>query len=74
MKIDAGLLQLSANTVADVVSTGDRLRFPAWVDENKFSSIYKQAIYQPTLTPEKAFYVALTTSKRASAKQSSVLN
>lgn len=74
MIIDAGLLQLSANTVADVVTTGERIRFPAWVDEDKFSAIYKQNIYQPNLTPEKAFYVALTTSKRASAKDTPVLN
>lgn len=74
MKVDANLLQLSANTVAAVVTTGDRLSFPAWVDGDKFSAIYKQNIYQPTLTPEKAFFVALLTSKRASAKDIPVLN
>lgn len=74
MKIDANLLELSENTVAEVVTTGDRLSFPAWVDGDRFASIYKQNIYQPTLTPEKAFFVALMTSRRASAKETSVLN
>lgn len=74
MRINAGLLELSSKTVASVVTTGDRIQFPAWVNENKFSALYKGNIAQPTLTPEKAFYVALLTSKKASAKQTSVLN
>lgn len=74
MKIDANLLNLSASTVSQVVTTGDRITFPAWVEGERFSAIYKTNIYQPSLTPEKAFYVALMTSKRASAKAPVVLN
>lgn len=74
MKINAGLLELSDKTVASIVTTGNRIQFPAWVSEDKFSALYKADINKPTLTPEKAFYVALLTSKKASAKRTAVLN
>ena len=64
MKIPASLLELSKTTVDNIVTSGDRLKFPAWIEQGKFTAIYKNNIYQPNLTPEKAFYVAFLMSKR----------
>lgn len=69
MKIPASLLELSQTTVDTIVTTGERLKFPIWVEQGKFSQIYKGNIYQPHLTPEKAFYVAFLVSKKDSVKK-----
>ncbi|WP_396190567.1 hypothetical protein [Flavobacterium sp.] len=74
MNLESSYLGLSTTVSSQTVLTGNRITLPAWVDEDKFTAIYKQEITQPTLTPEKAIYVALTSSKRASAHRLSPLN
>lgn len=74
MIIQTTYLGLSNQSVSEFVTTGNRLSFPVWVDESKFKTLYSSEISKPTLTPEKAIFIALTSSKKATARRLPILN
>lgn len=64
MKLNPVRLKLPSEITQTAVTDGDRLYLGQSIDPSLFHSVYKTQISQPTLTQEKAFYVALHSSQK----------
>lgn len=64
MKLNPIRLKLPTEITQTAVTDGDRLHIGQRIDPELFHSVYKDQIAQPTLTEEKAVYVALHSSQR----------
>jgi hypothetical protein len=64
MKLNPVRLKLPTEITQSAVTEGDRLYIGQKIDAELFQAVYKDQIAEPTLSPEKAIYVALHSSQK----------